>query len=167
MIGRTPILQAALILMASPLILAASADDLVRNGSNDERPIQIEIVTELNFSRAAVTGANGAEMAIAADQSNRTSASGLVDLGGYAMAGQVRIYGEPGRAVRVDLPHNVKMHAASGGDIEINDLRSNLPPAPRLDAFGELHFAFGGRLKITGNASGAFRGRIPITVEYQ
>jgi hypothetical protein len=167
MIGRTPFLQAALLLMASPLILAASPDGPARTGSKDERPIQIEIVTELNFSRAAVTGANGAEMAIAADQSNRTSASGLVDLGGYAMAGQVRIYGEPGRAVRVDLPHNVKMHAASGGDIEISDLRSNLPPAPRLDAFGELRFAFGGRLKITGNASGAFRGRIPITVEYQ
>ncbi len=164
---RVSLFKTIFVFATCPLILAASKDDSSRVEAKTERPIQIEMVTDLNFSRAAITGSGGAEMAIAADQSNRTSASGLVDLGGYAMAGQVMVYGEPGRAVRIDLPFKVKMHSANGGDIEISDLRSNLPPAPRLDMQGELRFAFGGRLKITGNASGAFRGRIPITVEYQ
>jgi Domain of unknown function (DUF4402) len=167
MIARNLLSHAVILSLAGSSGLAANSDARMGGLVKDERSIQIEIVADLNFSRAAVTNSDGAEIAIAADQSNRTSATGLIDLGGYAMAGQVRIYGEPGRAVRVDLPHMVKMHAAGGGNIEISDMRSNLPPDPRLDAQGELHFAFGGRLKIIGNVSGAFRGRIPITVEYQ
>jgi hypothetical protein len=150
-----------------PLLLGNFSENSVGFDRSDERSIRIEIVTELNFSRAAVIGAGGGEIAVAADQGSKTSAQGMVDLGGYAMAGQVRVYGEPGRAVRIDLPRVVKMQSTSGGHIEISDLRSNLPPAPRLDAQGELSFAFGGRLAVTGNASGSFRGRIPITVDYQ
>jgi hypothetical protein len=131
------------------------------------RPLQIEIVTDLNFSRAALIGKAGGEIKIAAQQSGQTSAIGVVDLGGYAMAGQVRIYGEPGNAVRIDLPRVVRMTSSNGGVIEISDIRTNLSPTPRLDMLGQISFAFGGRLTITGNASGAFRGRIPITAEYE
>jgi hypothetical protein len=151
----------------SPLILGAYSGEPVGLSRADEQPVRIEIITELNFSRAAVVGSGIGEIAVAAEEGNKASANGMVDLGGYAMAGQVRVYGEPGRAVRIDLPRTVKMHSGNGGRIEISDLRSNLPPAPRLDAQGALSFAFGGRLTVTGNASGAFRGRIPITVEYQ
>lgn len=163
--------KVALILILSPILQAASGDPIFVNAAEREaraeRPIHIEILADLNFSRAAVTNSSNAEMAIGADNASRKSSSGLVDLGGFAMAGQVRVSGEPGRAVRVELPHLVKMHSGSGSSIEISDLRSNLPPAPRLDAQGELNFNFGGRLTLKGTASGAFRGRIPITVEYQ
>jgi hypothetical protein len=37
---------------------------------------------------------------------------------------------------------------------------------PRLDSAGNLSFRFGGRLLVTGNADGQFRGDLPITVEY-
>jgi hypothetical protein len=30
-----------------------------------------------------------------------------------------------------------------------------------------LSFRFGGRVRITGNADGDYRGDLPITVEYQ
>jgi len=37
---------------------------------------------------------------------------------------------------------------------------------PRLDSGGKLTFRFGGRIRVTGNADGDFRGDLPITVEY-
>ena len=44
---------------------------------------------------------------------------------------------------------------------------SDLPSLPRLDSAGNLSFRFGGRLRITGDADGQYRGDLPITVEYQ
>lgn len=150
-------------------IAAPSDDDIMPNGAivSEPRAIQIEIVTDLNFSRAALIGKDGGEIKITAHSSGQTSAIGVVDLGGYAMAGQVRIYGEPGRSLRIDLPNMVRMTSSNGGVIEISDIRTNLSPSPRLDTLGQLNFAFGGRLLITGTASGAFRGRIPVTAEYE
>ena len=150
-----------------PLMAGAAPSDSDNAPINAPRAIQIEIVTDLNFSRAAVIGRDGGEIKIAAHNNGQNSAVGVVDLGGYAMAGQVRVYGEPGRSLRIDLPHMVRMTSANGGVIEISDIRTNLSPSPRLDTLGQISFAFGGRLTITGNASGAFRGRIPVTAEYE
>jgi hypothetical protein len=36
----------------------------------------------------------------------------------------------------------------------------------RLDSAGSLSFRFGGRLTISGDAEGDYRGDVPITVEY-
>jgi len=44
---------------------------------------------------------------------------------------------------------------------------SDLPAIPHLDSAGNLSFRFGGRVRITGDADGAYRGELPITVEYQ
>ena len=49
------------------------------------------------------------------------------------------------------------------GEIE----RTDLGAAPRLGIDGRLQFRFGGRLQVTGSADGDYRGRIPVTVEYQ
>jgi hypothetical protein len=37
---------------------------------------------------------------------------------------------------------------------------------PKLDGAGNLSFRFGGRLRISGDADGGYRGDVPITVEY-
>ena len=44
---------------------------------------------------------------------------------------------------------------------------SDLPSLPRLDSAGNLSFRFGGRITISGDADGQYRGDLPITVEYQ
>jgi hypothetical protein len=38
---------------------------------------------------------------------------------------------------------------------------------PRLDSSGTLTFRFGGRIRITGDADGDYRGDLPISAEYQ
>ena len=53
------------------------------------------------------------------------------------------------------------------GEILVDDIASDLPSLPRLDAAGNLSFRFGGRVTIRGDADGQYRGDLPITVEYQ
>jgi hypothetical protein len=55
----------------------------------------------------------------------------------------------------------------NGGRITLDNLVSDLPASPRLDSAGNLEFRFGGRVRITGDADGDYRGNLPITVEYQ
>ena len=38
---------------------------------------------------------------------------------------------------------------------------------PRLDSAGNLTFRFGGRLHVSGDAEGDYRGDLPITAEYR
>jgi hypothetical protein len=49
----------------------------------------------------------------------------------------------------------------------LEDVETDLSGAPRLDAAGNLSFRFGGRLIVSGDADGQYRGDLPITVEYQ
>ena len=76
------------------------------------------------------------------------------------------MHGEPGRGVRIDLPRRIELHSLTGGSVVIDDIVSDLPGAPRLDAAGGLTFRFGGRLRVSGDAEGEYRGDMPITVEY-
>ena len=57
-------------------------------------------------------------------------------------------------------------HAQTGA-ASITGLVTDLSAAPRLGADGRLQFRFGGRLQIAGLDDGDYRGRIPVTVEYQ
>jgi hypothetical protein len=82
------------------------------------------------------------------------------------MVGTVLVHGVAGRAVRVDLPHRVELYSISGGRITLDDVISDLPRSPRLDSAGNLSFRFGGRLVVSGDADGQYRGDLPITVEY-
>ncbi len=133
-----------------------------------ERPVTIEITTRLNFSRIALSGEkNGGEAEVAPNASPIKLRGGLVDLGGYSLAGTAIVNGEPGRQIRIDMPSAIKMTSASGGHIELSALQTNLGPTPRLDASGTLQFSFGGALAVNGKVSGKFRGRIPITVQYE
>lgn len=148
------------------LPIMAGASDSGAYSATSEIPLSIDIITELNFSRTAITG-NG-QGAINLDPSGtRRAEGGAVALGGYAFAGSVIIHGSPGRGVRVDLPITIRMSSASGGLAEITNIRSTLGPAPRLDMAGELRFSFGGTLIMHGNVNGTLRGRIPISAEYE
>jgi Domain of unknown function (DUF4402) len=130
-------------------------------------PITLDITTNLSFSRAAATGKSGGQIRIDPVTGARQLGGGVVDLGGAALAGSAIVRGEPGRPVRIDMPANVRMTSSTGGSIEINDIQTSLSAAPRLDSFGQLSFHFGGRITVTGNVAGTFRGRIPITAEYE
>ena len=133
----------------------------------DVTPLQVEIRTQLDFSKAATAGANGGMISIDPNNGSRQTAGDIVDLGGSALAGSAVITGVPGRHVRVDMPMTIRMTGSLGGTIEISNLRTNLPPQSRLDSFGKLEFNFGGDLEIKGSVAGTFRGRIPITAEYE
>jgi hypothetical protein len=154
------------------LMLAGAAEPSHRetgfNGAVvDETPLRMEIRTQLDFSRATTGGTGTGQISINPDNGTRSVAGDVVDLGGSAIAGSVILTGEPGRAVRIDMPSTIRMTSSTGSAIQINNLRTNLPPQARLDHFGRLEFSFGGDLLINGSVAGAFRGRIPITAEYE
>ncbi|MFC4293372.1 DUF4402 domain-containing protein [Sphingorhabdus arenilitoris] len=133
-----------------------------------DTPISIDITTRLNFSRFAMAGTGQSGQVKINPQSGTAQVQGgLVDLGGYSLAGTAVIRGEPGRQVRVDMPASIQMTSSTGGTMTLAELQTDLGPAPRLDASGELRFSFGGALQVSGSVSGKFRGRIPITAQYE
>jgi hypothetical protein len=159
----------ALALLTAPLSALAEERCIVCAGggaARDERPLNIEITSNLEFSRMALTGQAEGHAEIDAQSGSRRIGGGLVGLGGLTMQGRARITGAPMRPVRIDFPLSIPMTTTGGGRAELTDLSTNLPPFPVLDANGVLEFAFGGRLKVTGAGGGTFRARIPISVDY-
>lgn len=132
-----------------------------------EIPLQIEITTDLDFSRLAVLGNSGGVVRIDPMSGNRQIQGSIANLGGMALHGQGRLTGEPGRSVRIFLPERIQLSAPNGATAELERLETNLPELARLDQTGRLTFAFGGQLRVRGDASGQFRGRIAITANYE
>ena len=137
--------------------------------SRDERgegaPVALEIETSLDFDRLVLLGEGEGSAVIRPDGS--TSALGMIaGVGPRAMVGSAVVRGEPNRTIRVELPRQVTLHSSSGRAISFDDMVSDLPAMPRLDSTGTLRFRFGGRLRISGEAEGDYRGDLPITVEY-
>jgi len=175
MLGRNTIFSALLLCVGAPLLAGATepqcllcAKDAEAESSNVKTtiPLRIEVATKLSFSRIALTGRGGANIAV--DPQGGSSLNGqAVPLGGYPEAGTVMLSGEPGKPVRVDMPREIAMLSSTGGRITIQDIRTSLGPSPRLDNAGKLEFSFGGKLAVSGNLSGRFRGRIPITANYE
>jgi hypothetical protein len=98
---------------------------------------------------------------------SRAAEGSVSEVGPRAMVGTATVHGDPGRAVRVELPHRIDLYSLSGGRVSFDDVTSDLPSLPRLDSAGNLTFRIGGRVRITGDAGGEYRGDLPITVEYQ
>ena len=113
-----------------------------------EVPLRVDVETQLDMGRVAV-GAMGGEVEL-------DPASGVR-----------RVRGEPGAEVRVILPASVDLESGHGRTARVTGLVTDLSAAPRLGADGRLIFRFGGRLQIAGLDDGDYRGRIPVTVEYQ
>ena len=137
--------------------------------SRDERSadatVSLEIETSLDFDRLILLGSGEGSATLLPDGSR--SVSGVVSaISGRAMVGSAVIRGEAGRPVRIELPRRIELYSLSGGRITIEDIISDLPSVARLDSAGALSFRFGGRLRISGEAEGDYRGDVPITVEY-
>lgn len=134
--------------------------------SATERPLTIVIATGLIFSRLALAGQDGGSASIDPHTGAKVTDRGMLDLGGSAVQGRGRISGTPGRAVRIDLPRSVAMTSSDGSSAVLTQLVTDLPSWPVLDGSGSLEFSFGGRIEVRGSGGGNFRGRIPITVDY-
>ena len=143
-----------------------SEPNTARDGLAADDDIRLDIATSLNFDRLVLFGAGTGSAMIRPD--GTTSAQGAVsDISPRAMVGTAVVHGQAGRAVRVELPRRILLHSLSGGQITVDDVSSDLPSLPRLDSAGNLTFRFGGRLTVSGDSDGAYRGDLPITVEYQ
>jgi hypothetical protein len=127
--------------------------------------VDLRVETGLDFDRLVFSGSGMGAVTVRPDGSN--SAEGIVTaVGPRATDGTVVVHGEPGRTLRVSVPPRVELYSLAGGRITLDQVTTDLPPLPRLDSAGNLSFRFGGRLLVTGNADGQFRGDLPITVEY-
>lgn len=166
--------MARLVFLSLALLLpttALSAQDACRLCYSDpgakpgERPLHLEIQADLSFSKLAMTGQGGGSATVV-PQGGKETQGDLIDLGGMAVSGHGRITGEPGKAVRVDLPDRVPMTAGDGTAAELTQFTTDLPRHPVLNLDGMLEFTFGARLVVKGQRGGNYRGRIPISVDY-
>ncbi len=126
----------------------------------------LSVETSLNFDRVVLLSSGQGSATLRPDGS-RSVTGAVGDVSARAMAGTATIQGQPGRYIRVELPRQITLYAISGGQIAFDDIVSDLPSAPRLDSTGKLRFRFGGKLEVSGDAEGDYRGEVPITVEYQ
>jgi hypothetical protein len=134
--------------------------------STSSSGIDLQIETSIDFGRLMLSGPGQGAAVVRPDGSNAAEGA-LAGVSPRAMVGSASVHGEPGRSIRVELPHRVDLYSVDGGRITFDDVVSDLPSLPRLDSAGNLTFRFGGRLTITGDSEGQYRGDLPITVEYQ
>lgn len=169
-----PYLRVLLALAAVAVQSSATADEclLCETGSTaasatEPMPeLRVEVIDPLRFARVALAGQQGGEVMLSPD-GTRTVSGEVADIGGAAMAGRIRIVGAPYRPIRVELPAVIRLTAGSGR-LEIQDVRSSLPPQPRLDANGILEFGVGGTLMLRdAAASGQYRASFTLKVEYE
>jgi hypothetical protein len=142
-----------------------SAPTTSRDDSSAGGNITLEIESGINFDRLVLLGAGNGAAVIRPDGSN-VAEGAVTNVSGRAMVGSAVVRGEPGRTVRVELPRRIELYSRGGSRISFEDVTSDLPSLPRLDASGTLTFRFGGRVTISGDADGQFRGDLSITVEY-
>ena len=128
-------------------------------------PVELEVQASLDFDRIVVIGAGEGTATLRPDGTRQATGS-VEAISGRAMVGEARVRGAPGRSVRIDMPSRIELHSLGGATISIDEIVTDLPAMPRLDSAGGLSFRFGGRLRLSGNTDGDFRGELPITVEY-
>jgi hypothetical protein len=137
----------------------------IRSADSTKGEVRLEVETSLNFDRLIMVG-QGEGSAVLRPDGSTSSGGTMAEVSPRAMVGTVTVRGEPGRALRIDLPRRIVLHSLSGGEVTFDDVSSDLPAMPRLDSAGSLTFRFGGRLRVSGDAEGDYRGDLPITAEY-
>ena len=70
-------------------------------------------------------------------------------------------------SLRIDVPRRIDLFSLEGSRLTFDEVETDAPELPKLDAAGNLTFHVGGRLRFSGTEDGNFRGDLPITVEYQ
>lgn len=154
---------------ASAQCLLCDAPDTSANGEAARpagKPLRISINTRLDFSRAAIASIGQGTIVVTPDGS-RTVSGNLEDLGGMGVAGTVEVWGSPNRQLTIELPDAVELRAADGAVAKVTNFRTDLKRNPKLNVAGYLKFNFGAELHVSAGQSGQFRGRIPISVEYE
>jgi hypothetical protein len=136
------------------------------NGDGDKEAVRIEVDAKLDFDQLVLMDSSSPGVARLLPDGTSSVSGSVGVLGGRAMVGSVVVRGEPGRFVRIDLPQSIALYGRTGGSIRLESLVSNLPAQPRLDSQGLLNFRFGGELHVQGDASGDYRGDVPINVDY-
>ncbi|HEX6219372.1 MAG TPA: DUF4402 domain-containing protein [Sphingomicrobium sp.] len=132
---------------------------------NDSGAIDLRIEAALDFDRLIMLGSGDGTAQLRPDGS--TLVSGMIGaISTRAMVGSATVHGEPGRAVRIDMPRRIELYSLSGGRVSMDEIVSDLPAAAKLDSTGTLTFRFGGRIRVSGDAEGDYRGDMPITAEY-
>lgn len=137
----------------------------VRDDASPEGPVRLEVETSLDFDRLVLLGDGAGSALIRPDGSNSSEGS-VAQVSPRAMVGTAVVRGEPGRVVRVEFPRTIRLYSSGGGSVSFEEVTSDLPSLPRLDSTGKLTFRFGGRLRVSGDAEGDYRGEMPILVEY-
>jgi uncharacterized protein DUF4402 len=132
---------------------------------DEKRALSLQVETGLSFERLVVDGTGEGSVTVRPDGSSVAQGS-VQDAGPRVMIGSATVRGEPGRAIRVELPRQIILYSTSGGQIVLDQVVSDLPSIPRLDSAGRLSFRFGGRLHVRGDTEGSFRGDLPITADY-
>lgn len=127
--------------------------------------MQLDVHARLDFDRL-ILGGPGEGSAELGPDGTRSARGSVTSISARALAGEVSIRGEPGRQVRIELPHNIELFGFNGGSIRLDGIRSDLPPVPRLDTNGRLSFRFGGIVRVSGDSDGEYRGDIRVNVEY-
>lgn len=161
-----PMLVTPLQVTAQCRLCTAQEQESRRAAEREAAPLRVTIEANIRFSRLALNGHSGEAMLDENSGVTRTD-GGLIDLGGLSLTGSARVTGEAGRNVRIDLPDSVRMVNQAGERAELINLRTNLPARPHLNLDGELSFRFSGTLRVNGSGGGNYRGRIPITAEYE
>ena len=128
--------------------------------------VDVQIETSLNFDRLILSGSGAGAVTIRPDGSSGVEGS-VLEEGPRTTVGTVLVHGIANRAVRVDMPRRIELFSLGGGRMILDDISSDVPASPHLDAAGNLSFRFGGRLILSGGSDGPYRGDLPITVEYQ
>ena len=136
-----------------------------RDAAGEGAEVSLEIETSLNFDRLILFG-EGDGAAIIRPDGSRAVEGSVAEVSARAMVGTAVVRGEPNRIVRVQLPRRIELYSLGGGQISFDDVTSDLPALPKLDSAGNLTFRFGGRVRVTGDSDGEYRGELPITVEY-
>jgi len=127
--------------------------------------VQVQVETNLNFDQLLLAGAGSGSVTIKPDGS--ISSEGMVaQAGPRAMVGTVLVHGRADRELRIELPRRIQLYSLSGGRVTLEDVATDVRGTPRLDGAGNLSFRFGGRLVVSGDTDGRYRGDLPITVEY-
>jgi len=170
---RTAFFIASISVAASLLLPAAgaaqcrlcSATPGISGAEEAGIPVEIEVESTLRFDRLVQSGA-GTGTATLAPDGTKAVAGSLGHFAGAGLVGSAVIRGEPGRLLRIDMPALVELYSLSGARAVVDKIVTDLPAAPRLDSAGRLSFHFGGRLQVSGEGEGDYRGDLPITAEY-
>lgn len=171
MTGRTALLVLGIVTAAGAAVSARAQCRLcdTPTTSQDQEGqtgrIALEVEAGLDFDRLILLAPGPGSVILQPDGSHQVSGT-VGAVSAKAMVGQARVRGEAGRAIRIDLPARIELYSIGGSRILLEDIVSDLPAAPRLDSAGVLSFRFGGRLTISGDSEGDYRGDVPITVEY-